>query len=382
MATIADLPVELIEDIVLLLDPLDVSRFVQTCSAYHLLLYSNSGEHLWRELYLLQPFDDPRQCLTPLGRPLPRLDWKDLLQRVMRTRTILANVNLCKPEERTTVLQTLVDMVSNCVPSFIGEPSRNHAWVALMIPAHLLRPYPRDFAKEEITRSRAFVYAMRNYKYDNDFGPFRMDSTGRVDWVHIRALHHVISMHIVPSTEETSQAIFTVFPMSMPWTQSVIPDGLELLQQDDWAGVGGTWHCSFAFMDHQELLLYNASNAYDEMPLDTSIFDDPNFTEVYRTFPIEMRVLGTEIDPDHPGFPRIQFGGSVEGHSIMVGHVRLTPDNQIRWRFTSGEQGNAIWSSEGIQVGNVRSKFGILGAWTTVLHDSEDPVGPFWLWKD
>ena len=32
-------------------------------------------------------------------------------------------------------------------------------------------------------------------------------------------------------------------------------------------------------------------------------------------------------------------------------------------------------SSEGVQVGNVRSKFGVLGSWTTVLHDREDPVG-------
>ena len=32
-------------------------------------------------------------------------------------------------------------------------------------------------------------------------------------------------------------------------------------------------------------------------------------------------------------------------------------------------------SSEGVQVGNVRSKFGVLGAWTTVLHDRHDPVG-------
>ena len=56
-------------------------------------------------------------------------------------------------------------------------------------------------------------------------------------------------------------------------------------------------------------------------------------------------------------------------------------------------------SSEGVQVGSVRSKFGVLGSWTTVLHDRHDPVGkflfplasicrcliskagPFWLWK-
>ena len=110
-----------------------------------------------------------------------------------------------------------------------------------------------------------------------------------------------------------------------------------------------------------------------------------------------MRVLSTEDEPDHPGRPRINFGGSIDGTgstATIVGYVKVTPDEQIRWHFTSGENGNSIWrfalmdscetcfsltgmfiSSEGVQVGNVRSKFGVLGAWTTVLHDRHDPVG-------
>ena len=35
----------------------------------------------------------------------------------------------------------------------------------------------------------------------------------------------------------------------------------------------------------------------------------------------------------------------------------------------------AIVSSEGIQVGSVRSAYGVLGMWTTVDHDGSDPVG-------
>ena len=41
----------------------------------------------------------------------------------------------------------------------------------------------------------------------------------------------------------------------------------------------------------------------------------------------------------------------------------------------SGEQGNAIWNCEGIQVGGLGSSFGILGSWTTIFHDIDDPVG-------
>ncbi|KAJ8483358.1 hypothetical protein ONZ51_g4756 [Trametes cubensis] len=239
----------------------------------------------------------------------------------------------------------------------------------------------RDFQHEHRTASRAFVYAMRNYKYDNDFGPFMMDGSGRVNWVHIRAIHHVMSMHIVPTTEETENAEFNLFPMSMPWTQSIIPGDMELDQEQDWAGVTGRWQCSFCFVDHRELLIYNNFNSSDTEPLHTEIFDDPDFIEVFRSIYVDLRVMGTEEDPDHPGRPRINFGGSLDGHAIFVGYVKVTPDDQIRWHFTSGEQGNAIWSSEGVQIGNVRSKYGVLGSWTTVLHDRHDPVGPFWLWK-
>jgi hypothetical protein len=34
-----------------------------------------------------------------------------------------------------------------------------------------------------------------------------------------------------------------------------------------------------------------------------------------------------------------------------------------------------LCSSEGIQIGGVRSAFGVLGSWTTVFHERNDPVG-------
>ncbi|KAI0335715.1 hypothetical protein GY45DRAFT_1316414 [Cubamyces sp. BRFM 1775] len=408
MAKLDDLPVEVLEQILLLLDPVDVAQFSQTCSQYYALLYHDpEDQHLWRGLYLQQPFDDLRQCYTPLGRPLQKIDWKTHLQRIIRARTILTNVSACRPEERCTILQTLIDMVSNIPPvrhTDVIDISMNHVWATAMLRGSTLLEHDewelsaeerqlrarlhtyfgltaRDFQHEHRTASRAFVYAMRNYKYDNDFGPFMMDGSGRVNWVHVRAIHHVMSMHIVPTTEETENAEFNLFPMSMPWTQSIIPRDMELDQEQDWAGVTGRWQCSFCFVDHRELLIYNNFNTSDTEPLHMEIFDDPDFVEVFRSIYVDLRVLGTEEDPGHPGRPRINFGGSLDGHAVFVGYVKVTPDDQIRWHFTSGEQGNAIWSSEGVQIGNVRSKYGILGSWTTVLHDRHDPVGPFWLWK-
>lgn len=278
MANIDHLPVEVVEHIILFLDPIDVSKLSQTHSAYYNLISHAEDEHLWRELYLLQPFDDPRKCYTSLGRPLERIDWKGQLQRIMRARTVLINLSACHPDERCTVLQTLIDMVCTVIPvTHLLELSLNHVWVAAMLRASQLLEYdgwepspeehqlrarlhsyfgltPTDFQPSKRTESRAFVYAMRNYKYDNDFGPFLMDGSGRVNWHHVQTIHHIMSMHIVPATEETESAEFTLFPMSMPWTQSVLPEGVNLDEERDWAGVTGRWRCSFCFCDHRELL--------------------------------------------------------------------------------------------------------------------------------
>ncbi|PIL22716.1 hypothetical protein GSI_15409 [Ganoderma sinense ZZ0214-1] len=406
MADIDQLPIEVLEQIILFLDPIDVAKFSQTHSAYYNLIHHAEDEHLWRELYLQQPFDDPRKCYTPLGRTFDVIHWKSQLQRIIRARTVLTNLSACHPDERGTVLQTLVDMVCTVIPITHpddNEISMNHVWVTAMLRAssllehdgwelspeeHQLRAQlhtyfgltPADFQPSKRTESRAFVYAMRHYKYDNDFGPFFMDGSGRVNWHHVQTIHHIMSMHIVPTTEETQSAEYNLFPMSMPWTQSILPDG-NLDKERDWAGVTGRWRCSFCFCDHRELLIYNGFNVSDTTPLDTEIFDHPDFVEVYRSIYVELSVLGTEEDPDHPGRPRINFGGSIDGNAVIVGYVKVTPDDQIHWHFTSGEQGNSIWSSEGIQVGNVRSRFGVLGSWTTVAHDRHDPVGPFWLCK-
>jgi hypothetical protein len=80
-----------------------------------------------------------------------------------------------------------------------------------------------------------------------------MDSSGRVNWLHIQALHHVVSMHVVELRED-EQFDFVVFPMSLPYTQIVIPKGVDLDQEKDWAGVGGLWRVAFCFCDHRELL--------------------------------------------------------------------------------------------------------------------------------
>ncbi|RDB14851.1 hypothetical protein Hypma_016407 [Hypsizygus marmoreus] len=409
MAIFTSLPPELIEQILLLLDPLQVACVAQCCQLLRSLVYGSKDQALWRELYLEQPFDDPRECVSLQGTPRIEVDWRGELQRFIRARTIVHDVSLCRPGERLEILNTLLDMVSYVPP--LSSPhdnmniSRNLLWVAAMLhggafldDASAETPEEKrvsarlhtyfglthnDARRATRVRSRAYVYDMRNYQPDYDYGPF--DAKGCVDWVHVQALHHVVSMHIV-DLQEDQQFEFAIFPMSLPFTQIVeevvVIEG-EVVDTDDWAGVGGAWRVSFCFVDHRELLKYNESATSPGGPLDISIFESPDFGEVFRSLNVNLRVVKTVSDPKYPKRPVIYFAGEMpESTSTMTGHVRMTPDNQVRWHFVSGDQGSAVWSSQGVHIGGLKSSFGVLGAWTTVFHDSDDPVGPFWLRRE
>ncbi|KAH9841702.1 uncharacterized protein C8Q71DRAFT_738338 [Rhodofomes roseus] len=415
MPAITDLPLDILEQIVLELDPLDVAAISQTCSAFYAYVYASSDtERLWRTLYLTQPLDDLRRCFEQLGHPRASpVHWKSQLQRAIRARTIIGDPAKCRSEERCTVLQTLLDLASNLppAPSFLSEElSLNLVWLAALLRGgtfldhKLWEPSDEerqlrcrlhayyglttaDYRKENLTQSRAYVYDMRRYTWGNDFGPYQMDGSGRVNWEHVQAIHHAMSMQVVPPQEDADgeQTVFTIFPLSLPYCQSIIPADVDLSQERDWAGVTGSWQCSFCFCDHRQLLVLNNFTLNDgepvgpdqDRPLAMEVLEDEDFVEVFRSINVEMRVISIEADPAHPGRPKINWFGSIGPFATMVGSVYLTPDDQIRWHFVS----NAMWSSEGIQIGGVRSSYGVLGSWTTVHHEAHDPVGPFWLRK-
>ncbi|KAL4073349.1 hypothetical protein V8B97DRAFT_1954228 [Scleroderma yunnanense] len=47
-----------------------------------------------------------------------------------------------------------------------------------------------------------------------------------------------------------------------------------------------------------------------------------------------------------------------------------------------GNGDQPVWNCEGIGLGGVCSQAGVLGVWSTVFHDAEDPVGPFWMRRE
>ncbi len=279
--TLALIPPEIVEQVLVFLDPLDVATFSQACKSFDNLVYPAQDNHLWRALYLAQPFDDPRRAVTPHLDRLPpeSIDWKGSLQAIIRARTVLWDPSKCRPGEREVILRTLIKMLHDATPaaSFSENAvSENLIWLVAMLrdgafltndtPGSTeeeiqMRAYllvhlgltPCDTTNSNKAAALAHVYDLRNYGYESSFGPYMSDGSGRINWVHLHAIHRAIAMHLVDLREDEPFA-FPLIPISMPYCQSVIPPGIDLAMERDWAGIEGLWHCSFSFVDHRVLI--------------------------------------------------------------------------------------------------------------------------------
>ncbi|KAI4294587.1 hypothetical protein K523DRAFT_318185 [Schizophyllum commune Tattone D] len=422
---LTDLPPELLEEIFLQCDPCDVGALAQCCSYFHTIIYAQENPSasmpFWRALYLQQPLDDPRLSLTQLGLPRAISDdlWKTRLQRLARAQAVLEGRATVRLDELESILESLLDMIIFVVPlrthaaldvssslilatlllrrsTLLDEPlpptaSLRTRQLLACIHTHFgLTPADHDPARR--VRARAYVYDLRKYRHDTHYGPFLEDDT--VDWEMMRELHEVMSMHFSFPEVEAGADTFALYPMCLPYTQLVVEEEEEVSlegekeaegdekekEKNDWAGVAGLWQIAFCYCDHRELIHYNSTATTPDGPLDASLFEDPDFVEICRTLQFDLHVSHTEPDPQHLQRPKIHFEATDEDMGITIrGVVSVTPDERIRWRFVCGDPPHPIWSCEAVQVGGVRSKYGILGVWTTIFHDDDGPVGPFWL---
>lgn len=401
-ACITDLPLEVLEHILVISDPIDVSSTAQVCRLFRRIVYSLGDEHFWRDLYLAQSFDDPRTAVTYLGNRRTDIKWKEELQRIIRARTVVNDVTVCRPDERCQVLRTLLDMVTNVPPLPFPESeptSRNVLWMQTLLQDGAFLDLESHSHEEEQLRarlhtwfgltdrdvlptkrvlSRGYVYSQRNYRPSNNYGPFMRDGSGVVDWVFMQKLAHVFARALM-EREEDQDLAFEVCSLNLTFCQAIIPRSLDLNRETDWAGVEGLWRISYCFMDHRELIIYNDPSVPEDEPLDCAIFEEGELQETFSAVDIFFRVINVEEDPDHPTRPRINYIGEMDGNFTIVGYVKLTPDDQIRWHFVAGNGDQPVWWGEAIVMGNIRSQYGVLGAWSTTMHDPQDPIGPFWM---
>lgn len=277
-----ELPVELIERILIICDPIDASKVAQTCSFLHSLIYLSENSTLWRELYLMQELDDPRECVGHDGRVCPQIDWRKELQCVIRARTVLENPSRMRGQELECILETLIRLVCYLKPwtssnAWIPGLSKNLEWVAKGLRGGLLDRIQAegklgsidqqvarlhtyygltksDIKRKKLAELRAFVYLLRNYLPENEYGPFMPDGT--VNWVHLCAIRHVISAHLLTIDDESNWEEFDNknLMMSLAFTQTILPKDVDLDVEQDWAGITGTWTVAFCFCDHRQLI--------------------------------------------------------------------------------------------------------------------------------
>jgi hypothetical protein len=290
MVTLLDIPLEILEQILLELDPLDVSAVSQTCVLCSQLIYGPSSDTLWRELYLRMPFDDPRRCVDTLGLSLANkpVAWRTRLQRIIRARTALMESDevlaTLKADGRVNILRTLIELASCTIPLnskhdddlslnlvWLGSFLRSGEWFKYLYSItdaseeerqlrdrlHTLYGLTfEDYNPRRRVDTRCAVYTLSHYNENNEYGPFMQDRSGKVDWEQMLAVQHVMSMHVVPRHQFTNvpRNTYIVSPMSLPFSNSIIEDGLQLDNVPDWAGVDGKWECAFCFCDHRDLL--------------------------------------------------------------------------------------------------------------------------------
>ena len=280
MTGILDLPPEVIEPILLASDPVDVAHMSQVARCFYDIIYGPGSQRLWRELCFEQPLDDLRTCVSPLGRLVGDTDWRAHLQRTIHARIAVERYTKLDPDERVRVLKSLIHLATHVTPRQQPDSddiSDNHVWLVTFlkdtslfdsdeIPGptaseeevqlyHQLHTLfglgPRDRSDKARVLSRACVYSMRNHTRETGYGPFMHDGSGRVNWRHVQAIHHVVSMHVTP-TPTTSR--FPVYQLSLPFSQPVVQPEPESGGGADWAGIGGYWRVSFCFIDHHDLL--------------------------------------------------------------------------------------------------------------------------------
>ncbi|KAF8588431.1 hypothetical protein K439DRAFT_1537923 [Ramaria rubella] len=394
------IPAEINERILTMSDPAAVAAMAQSCSFFRNLIHRPVDQHLWRSLFL-DRFDDPRTTYALYGHDWNHYPWPSELQRRIRSEILLTRRNGLESipsDDKNMVLKTLTDAIYHSPPPYsLTTSSRDIDWVTRLIGSgeifkasgrtdtmellaqlHVYYGLTREEkqmpgAQVMRTASRCFVYDLRKYNEDNQWGPFLENQGGRVSWVHIDHIINVISMNledIVELWEEMRP------PIGLEAARPYSAPGVEHLLKD-WAGVEGKWFRYVCFMDYRWACFSGDTNA--------SIFEDDDFQEAIRLIELNLRITGISPCASHPLRPTITFEGASKGaqgnEARVEGTVRMTPDGQVRWKFVSVYDGETQWSSEGIQIGGVASAMGVVGTWTGAFHSERDPVGPFWLWK-
>ncbi|KAL5518707.1 hypothetical protein ACEPAH_390 [Sanghuangporus vaninii] len=411
--SIFDIPQEITEHALVHAEPRDVASFAQTCRTARALVYDQRDQHLWRRLFLEQPYDDPRRSATTAfhsDSDSEPIDWKRALQQRVYAMRIVQKI-VTHPPELATALSALISVARHAPPMpEQSDESKDLIWLnnlirennvfGLTAPEHkwtfeehqrIAELWTYIGWRDSVTnrngaelldvrnQARTFVYDMRKYARENSWGPFIPDKSGSINWTHIEAVITVIYCNLMdlndlwPDTRPPAR-LDAIRAYSAPKSHQRDPR--------DWAGVEGAWRRYVCFMDYRIGEKKSAAGSVSRMST-ISPDSSPSTSSPVGSPSSDSSHAGSSATNISKQFPVIYFVGRSRGgngnESKVRGSVRMSPDGHIRWRFVSASiyDGHSQWSSEGIQIGGVCSAAGVVGTWTGAHHEE----GPFWLWK-
>ncbi|KAK1226408.1 hypothetical protein PQX77_010619 [Marasmius sp. AFHP31] len=419
---LSDLPPELSSRILTFCYAKDLASFSQVSTQTYNLVYATEGQHIWRSVFL-NTFDDPRRATEP------RLDfdWKKELQRRTTARSIASSST--NSEDAEQALNVFIDVVNEALPvTAADEDSKNIPWLDnLLLESRFLDTFDLSLTRlhalvnlsheetgesneerelvlrDRRTNSRFYVYDLQNYHIENGWAPF-ITGSSTANWVHINHLIHVVLMNLreIPALWGRRP------PLGLEASRAYSAPGLGHSKVEDWAGVEGLWRRYVCFMDYRDLYGTFQSFNYSNIaggPRSPKFFQDKRFREATRLIEVKLHLITRDqlklpnlLAPDSesssssskPSRPTLYFIGTSRGSSgneaTIEGSVSVGKDGCVRWHFIDTIQatmydGVTQWCSKGVQIGNIGSAAGVVGNWTTSVHDQGDPVGPFWLWK-
>ncbi|GAA96145.1 uncharacterized protein L969DRAFT_14343 [Mixia osmundae IAM 14324] len=243
-------------------------------------------------------------------------------------------------------------------------------------------------ARERTSRSargkaKQLVYCLEKYGWDNEFGPYRSDRSGCVDWNQLEAIASVIGRNF-DLVAENEQATPKGFIACGPYT---VPP--NLLAPQDWAGIEGLWYGAFSYLDYADLLFYNVGHRPEARPSLTHV-DEAVGGVMTMNLRLDDSIRGDSLlRTDLPickDLPVLYFSGVSGGHGAyrpqtrVKGRVSLMPGaREVRWRWIVNYGGSDRWQLDGVQPGGIRSA-AVFGTWSDCDHDDASPVGPFVYW--
>lgn len=258
-----------------------------------------------------------------------------------------------------------------------GRPesaSRLHALFGLTMHERLT-PNSRGMARRKV-----YDWSLTNE--DTDYGPFKMDGSGKVNWSLLEGACSTISRSF-----ELCVDGHLALPHGMSYAipYRTLPDPSV---PHDWARVQGSFLGTYAFIDYSDLLAFNTGTAlaFDRRP---DLTDEPEACGALLRMDLKLDdrvkgdpILNTKV-PMCTDLPPLYFSGQSRGQgyshplTAVKGFAALVPGGrEVRWKFIVAYNGVDQWQLEGVQPGGVRSG-GIYGVWSQVDHEPHGPIGPF-----